>query len=163
MWRWLVRGCAIAGLGALAACGPPSPRAATAWFVLPEGDQSRAIEMRTVQDGEYSTFRLTPVFQQAGEAGELAITGLATGAFMSTDGRFVVADFRATDGPLPGLGPAAVPDEPSVSPGTVPTTYDSPPFVFDLEVDDIDVRATIAAYLDHRERQKARRGSGPAA
>lgn len=37
------------------------------------------------------------------------------------------------------------------------------PVVFDLEVDDIDVRATIAAYRDHLERRRRARGSGPAA
>ena len=31
------------------------------------------------------------------------------------------------------------------------------PVAFDLEVDEIDVRATIAAYLDHRERGRSRR------
>jgi hypothetical protein len=32
--------------------------------------------------------------------------------------------------------------------------------VFDLEVDQIDVRATIAAYLDHQRRKPRRRPSG---
>lgn len=35
--------------------------------------------------------------------------------------------------------------------------FPSRPLLFDLEVDDIDVRATIAAYRDHQER-KARAG-----
>jgi len=37
------------------------------------------------------------------------------------------------------------------------------PVVFDLEVDDIDVRATIAAYREHSERRRRARRSGPAA
>ena len=37
------------------------------------------------------------------------------------------------------------------------------PVAFDLEVDDIDVRATIAAYRDYAERRKSRGGSRPAA
>ena len=36
------------------------------------------------------------------------------------------------------------------------------PVAFDLEVDDIDMRATIAAYRDHSERRRQRRGSHPA-
>ena len=32
------------------------------------------------------------------------------------------------------------------------------PVAFELEVDDIDVRATVAAYLDHRARRKHERG-----
>jgi hypothetical protein len=32
---------------------------------------------------------------------------------------------------------------------------------FDLEVEEIDVRATIAAYRDYAERRKKQRGSGP--
>jgi hypothetical protein len=35
------------------------------------------------------------------------------------------------------------------------------PVAFDLEVDDIDVRATIAAYRDHAERRRRRRGPPP--
>jgi len=31
--------------------------------------------------------------------------------------------------------------------------FPSRPLLFDLEVDDIDVRATIAAYVDHQERR----------
>ena len=37
------------------------------------------------------------------------------------------------------------------------------PLAFDLEVDDIDLRSTIAAYLDYSERQRRERGSRPAA
>ncbi len=37
------------------------------------------------------------------------------------------------------------------------------PVAFDLEVDDIDVRATIAAYRDYAERRRQRRGSDSAA
>lgn len=37
------------------------------------------------------------------------------------------------------------------------------PVAFDLEVDDIDVRATIAAYRDHLERRRQRRGASPEA
>jgi hypothetical protein len=35
------------------------------------------------------------------------------------------------------------------------------PVAFDLEVDDVDVRATIAAYLDHVRRRARRRASDP--
>ena len=37
--------------------------------------------------------------------------------------------------------------------------YPPRPVVFDLEVDDIDVRATIAAYRDYSERRRQRRGT----
>jgi len=37
------------------------------------------------------------------------------------------------------------------------------PVAFDLEVDEIDVRATIAAYLDYRERRRSPHGSDPSA
>ncbi len=36
------------------------------------------------------------------------------------------------------------------------------PIAFDLEVDEIDVRATIAAYRDYSERRRQGRGSNPA-
>ena len=36
------------------------------------------------------------------------------------------------------------------------------PIAFDLEVDEIDVRATIAAYRDYSERRRQGRGSSPA-
>lgn len=36
------------------------------------------------------------------------------------------------------------------------------PVAFDLEVDDIDVRGTVAAYLDHAERRRQQRGGEPA-
>jgi hypothetical protein len=36
------------------------------------------------------------------------------------------------------------------------------PVAFDLEVDDVDVRATIAAYVEYSERRRQRRGSPPA-
>jgi len=35
------------------------------------------------------------------------------------------------------------------------------PMAFDIEVDDIDLRATIAAYRDHLGRRKRRRSSNP--
>ena len=37
------------------------------------------------------------------------------------------------------------------------------PVAFDLEIDDIDIRATVAAYLDHSKRRRQQRGSNPAA
>ena len=36
------------------------------------------------------------------------------------------------------------------------------PVAFDLEIDDIDVRATIAAYLDYSRRRRRNRSSDPA-
>jgi hypothetical protein len=41
--------------------------------------------------------------------------------------------------------------------------YPARPMAFDLEVDDIDVRATIAAYREHSERQRRRSRPTPAA
>lgn len=41
--------------------------------------------------------------------------------------------------------------------------YPARPIAFDLEVDDIDVRATIAAYREHSERRRRRGRPTPAA
>lgn len=47
--------------------------------------------------------------------------------------------------------------------GCYRTGFPPRPMAFDLEVDGIDVRATVAAYRDHLERRKRQRGSNPAA
>jgi hypothetical protein len=41
--------------------------------------------------------------------------------------------------------------------------YPSRPMAFDLEVDDVDVRATLAAYREHSERRRRRGRQTPAA
>src|SRR5262245_40326293 len=40
--------------------------------------------------------------------------------------------------------------------------YPARPMAFDLEVDDVDVRATIAAFREHSERRRRRRRPAPA-